>query len=246
MKLEKLRDLSIILINNTYIVISCDSCGGVGLKENDLVKLPPDKVAYLTMNVLCCELASLRVIPSVIINNVCAEMDDTGIKIINGIKNYMNDFYKNKDYIITGSTEENFKMIQTGIGLTAIGYINEKDYINPKSCTDDYLVVIGVPKIGQEVIDDKNEILNVSELWNLINNNCINEIIPAGSKGLNYEINQLKSINKKDIKLNNNIEVDLNKSAGPATCAIVTIPKNKLDEFKNIIIIPYEIIGKIC
>ena len=157
----------------------------------------------------------------------------------------MNNFYKDNEYLLSGSTEENFAIVQTCIGLTAIGYIDKKKYIKPKSNKGDFLVVVGVPKVGQEVIDDENEILKVSELWELINNNCVNEIIPAGSKGLMHEIILLKTDSKIEITFIENILVDLNKSAGPATCAIVTIPNNKINEFKNIIKIPYEIIGKI-
>ena len=109
----------------------------------------------------------------------------------------------------------------------------------------DYLVVIGIPKVGQEVIDDECEILNVEEMWSLINNDCVNEIIPAGSKGLLHEINQLELYNNSTVVFNDNIKIDLTKSAGPATCAILTVSENKIETMKILTKLPFEIIGKV-
>lgn len=243
MKLMTIRDLSVVMLGETYMVVACDSCGGIGLKEYDIVKLSPDKMAYITMNVICCELASLRIKPSVIINNVCAEMNNTGKMIIEGINEYMKDYFPDREFILTGSTEENFKTVQTGIGLSVIGYKNSKEFIIPKSDLGDFIAVIGRSKLGQEVIDDEGEILNSKELWKLLDLSCINEVIPAGSKGLSYEINQLNI--KGEVLLYNNIKTDLEKSAGPASCAVVTISKENMKNFEENLTIPYEIIGEI-
>ncbi len=245
MELMTIRDLSVVLLGDAYMVVACDSCGGIGLKEYDVVKLSPDKMAYITMNVICCELASLRVKPSVIINNVCAEMDTTGKLVIEGINKYMKDYFPEMEFILTGSTEENFKMVQTGIGLSVIGYKNRAEFELPKSSYGDYVAVIGIPKIGQEVVDDKGEILNSRELWKLLETDCINEAIPAGSKGLIFEIGQLDIDDKAETLLYDKVKTDLNKSAGPATCAIITFPKEKMDIVKSSLTIPYEIIGEI-
>jgi hypothetical protein len=245
MELMTIRDLSVVSLGEVYMVVACDSCGGIGLKEYDVVQLTPDKIAYITMNVICCELASLRIKPSVIINNVCAEMDDTGKKVIEGINEYMKDYFLDMDFILTGSTEENFKTVQTGIGLSVIGYKNRDEFFLPSSNARDLVAVIGKPKVGQEVIDDRGEILNSKELWNLLELNCINEVIPAGSKGLGFEIGQLNIDDESEVLIYDNLKIDLNKSAGPATCAVVTLSKDKVDEFKEGLSIPYEIIGEI-
>lgn len=239
------RDLSVVLMGDAYMVVACDSCGGIGLKEHDVVKLSPDRMAYITMNVICCELASLRVKPSVIINNVCAEMDDTGKMVIEGIREYMNDYFPEMKFILTGSTEENFKTVQTGIGLSVIGYKSRDDFSLPESNAGDLVAVIGIPKVGQEVIDDGGEILNSKELWKLLDSRCINEVIPAGSKGLFYELQQLNVADEAELLLYDDAEIDLKKSAGPATCAVVTLPKEKKDDFENCLTIPYEVIGEI-
>jgi hypothetical protein len=245
MELMTIRDLSVVSLGDVYMVVACDSCGGIGLKEFDVVKLSPDKMAYITMNVICCELASLRIKPSVIINNVCAEMDDTGKMVIEGINGYMKDYFPDMDFILTGSTEENFKTVQTGIGLSVIGYKSRDEFFRPSTNEGDLVAVIGVPKLGQEVIDDRGEILNSKELWKLLDLNCINEAIPAGSKGLRFEIEQLNIDGEDEVLLYDDLKIDLNKSAGPATCAVVTFSKDKVDELKEGLSIPYEIIGEI-
>ena len=245
MELKTIRDLSVVLLGDVYMVVACDSCGGIGLKEHDLVRLSPDRVAYITMNVICCELASLRAKPSVIINNVCAEMDDTGKMVIEGIRDYMNDYFPGMEFILTGSTEENFKTIQTGIGLSVIGYKSRYEFYLPASNAGDLVAVIGVPKVGQEVIDDRGEILNAKDLWKLLDSGCIHEVIPAGSKGISYELEQLTIADEAEVLLYEDVRTDLEKSAGPATCALVTFSKKKMDDFETCLTIPYEVIGEI-
>lgn len=245
MELMTIRDLSVVLLGDAYMVVACDSCGGIGLKEHDVVKLSPDKMAYITMNVICCELASLRIKPSVIINNVCAEMDYTGKMVIDGIREYMKDYFSDMEFILTGSTEENFKTVQTGIGLSVIGYKSREELSLPESNIGDLVAVIGIPKVGQEVIDDRGEILNSKGVWKLLDSRCINEVIPAGSKGIAYEIEQLNIADGAVMFLYEDIKTDLKKSAGPATCAVVTFPRGKLAEFIDCLTIPYEIIGEI-
>ncbi len=70
-------------------------------------------------------------------------------------------------------------------------------------------------------------------------------MIPAGSKGLGFEIGQLNIDDEAEVLIYDNLKIDLNKSAGPATCAVVTLSKDKVDELKEGLSIPYEIIGEI-
>ncbi|WP_165974085.1 hypothetical protein [Marinitoga lauensis] len=44
--------------------------------------------------------------------------------------------------------------------------------------------------------------------------------------------------------MKDNIEIDLNKSAGPATCALITLKREDFERLEEIIKIPLNIIGE--
>ncbi len=157
MKARRFRDLTFVEINDEQLlVISCDSSGAIGSKENDIVKVSPDILGYFTTNVALCEILSVGGDPFVIVNTLSVEMNDTGSKIIEGIKRAIEPI-PNKDIIITGSTEENFPVIQTGMGITVIGIINTKDWVMPMTKKGAIALVVGVPKVGEEVIADNGK-----------------------------------------------------------------------------------------
>ncbi|WP_338037303.1 AIR synthase related protein [Marinitoga litoralis] len=223
-------------LGNKELIISCDSSGAIGNKEMDVVKVSPDIVGYYGAHVALCENIAYGATPITIVNTLSVEMNNTGKEIIKGIRRAIDLI--NIDVIITGSTEENFPTIQTGIGITVIG-IKEKN-INFKTEKGDIAVLIGLPKLGEEVLNSK-EILRLDILKTLRNSNYLNEIVPVGSKGIFHEINEISKIWNLEFNLFNN-NIDLYKSAGPATCAIITLKEENL---KNINIdIPINILGK--
>ncbi|QIB26795.1 AIR synthase related protein [Caloranaerobacter azorensis] len=234
MKARRFRDLTFVEINDEQLlVIACDSSGAIGSKENDIVKVSPDILGYFTTNVALCEILSVGGDPFVIVNTLSVEMNDTGSKIIEGIKRAIEPI-PNKDIIITGSTEENFPVIQTGMGITVIGIINTKDWVMPMTKKGAIAVVVGLPKIGEEVIaDNGKEIFSLKILLELKKYPFIQEILPVGSKGILFELKEMARTNGLNLSIFNDIKVDLYKSAGPATCAIVSIEEKYFDILKD-------------
>ncbi|KLO22962.1 selenophosphate synthase [Marinitoga sp. 1197] len=242
MKIKKFRDLSIIeLDKKKEIVIACDSSGAIGNKEKDIVKVPPEIVGYFGAHVALSEIIAYGAYPIAIVNTLSVEMNNTGKKILEGIKKAVKPLKLDMDKIITGSTEENFPVIQTGMGITVIGI--KKRNINFLTVSGDIALVIGIPKVGEEVVGSK-DILTISELLKLRNLNFIHEILPVGSKGLLYEANEIAKTENLNFILSKNIVLDVYKSAGPATCAIVTLKRNDYEKIKEIIDIPVNLIGE--
>lgn len=246
MKISKLRDLTFISINKEQLmVVACDSCGGVGNKERDIVKTTPDIVGYFTCRVPLMEVLAIGAEPVTIINTLSVEMDDTGKKIIEGINKALNSLQITAGAIVTGSTEENFPMCQTGLGITVIGIINKDQWQQPRTESGYLAVVAGLPKVGQEVLaDNERTIISPSIIKELRSNDNIGEIVPVGSKGIIHEIEEIARTNNLSYKLENQSLVDLNKSAGPATCAIITISSEKYESIKKNCPIPMNIVGK--
>lgn len=245
MKISKFRDLTFININKDQVlVIACDSSGAIGNKENDLVQVEPEIVGELTTQVALKEILAIGAEPISIINTLSVEMNDTGEKIINGIKKALEPLNLPYEKIITGSTEENFPTCQTGMGITIVGIINKKSWRRPRALSDSLAVVVGIPKVGYEVLQDKGEIINIKHLLELKQNPKIYEILPVGSKGILVELKEMARTNNLTYCLDEDIKLDLYKSAGPATCAILSIEEKEYAKLKNYFQIPINRIGR--
>lgn len=246
MKISKFRDLTLIDINDEQImVIACDSAGGIGSKEKDVVKVAPEIVGYFTAQVALMEILAIGAKPITIVNTLSVEMNDTGKRIIEGIRRAIEPLNLSDTEILTGSTEENFPSCQTGMGLTIIGIIDKKNWIRPKAKANSLAVVVGIPKVGNEVKEDKGrEVLSIPHLLELKSNPNIYEILPVGSKGILYELKEMVRTNNLSYRLDSEIPLDLNRSAGPATCAIISIEEKNYDSLKKSFTIPVNRIGK--
>lgn len=256
MSIYKFRDLTIIKneIHKDEMVIACDSCCGIGEREADFVNASNEIVGYFSARVCLFELIAFKANPLVIVNNLGMTMKCGGESIINGInraiKEYNSEgFFENNfklEECITGSTEDNFKTLQTFLGLTIIGKKEISSEIKFES--GDEVGLLGIPKVGEEVLDDINnnigEIAGFKELKILVESNSIKDILPIGSKGVIHEV--------KELEISNNINITLSydgaylrKSAGPATAILFICKKGSLEEFKNKISVPIIKIGEI-
>ncbi len=236
MKVDKRRDLSILEIGNgNSLVIACDSCGGIGLKKYDVLKCEPFYVGAFTSRVALMEvLASGASIVSVV-NNICCEMNDTGKEIIRGIKHELSMINADQTFL-TGSTEENFKTDMTALGVTVVGIAKSSELRFHKAQSGDYITLIGSPKVGHEInLTYDSDLATYNDIKSLLTEKYVLEIVPVGSKGIFYECSEIAKYNKMELKIINT-EIDLYKSAGPATCVLALISKDNptLDRYNLI------------
>ena len=246
MKIQKFRDLTFVDINEEQLmVVSCDSSGGIGNKEMDIVKTSPEILGYYTTGVALSEILAVGAEPVTIVNTLSVEMDNTGMQIIEGIKKAISPLNLPDDIVVTGSTEENFPICQTGMGITIIGIINKNQWIRPSTEKGDLCVIVGIPKVGNEVLEDKGrQILSISTLLELVKGCNVQEIIPVGSKGILFEAKEMARTNNLNLVLDKEIFIDLHKSAGPATCAVVSINKDEYEDLRKTCPIPVVKIGE--
>lgn len=245
MKIERYRDLTLIDINeNQCLVVSCDSSGGIGEKENDIVKAIPEVVGYFATQVALMELMAFGANPITVVNTLSVEMDNTGNRVLEGIKQALEPLDLDNEMLVTGSTEENFPVSVTGVGITVIGVINKNEWKKPQTQPGMMGVVVGLPKVGDEVLEDKNEVMDISKLIKLKKKGYIGEILPVGSKGVLYELNEMSNSNNINFILEDNINIDLNKSGGPSTCVILSIEYDKYEELNKEFSLPVNKIAK--
>ncbi|GAB6189799.1 hypothetical protein JCM30566_15410 [Marinitoga arctica] len=206
----------------------------------DIIKTDPKIVGYFGAHVALSENISFGATPIVIINTLSVEMNDTGKRIIDGIKEAVIKANLNTN-IITGSTEENFPVVQTGVGITVIG-IKDKN-LKYKTYSSDIAVLIGTPKVGNDVINNP-DILTLEMINILRTCKVVHEIVPVGSKGIMHEINEIEKYNNLNFEMDKNLNIDLYESAGPATCAIITLNIKNIDILRKRINIPNYFLGK--
>lgn len=234
MKITKVRDLTLITLDeNKTMVVACDSCGSIGMKEGDTLKVPSFYVGKLIsrgpiMEVMC---AGAEVIT--ITDAVCNEMEPTGSEIMKGIKEELK-LAGIADIVLTGSTEENFKSISTGLGITVIGIAKNKNLkVNAieENCK---IISLGIPKVGSEIgLDEDLDIVNYDDLRKLLSLEGVHEIVPVGSKGILYEALELAKNNNMKFVLNKKITVDIHKTAGPSTVIIAAVKDEVLNQIQN-------------
>lgn len=244
MEVKKIRDLSLIDIDaQRTMVIACDSCGGIGIKDGDALKIPTIYVAKFTVRVAIMEVICAGAEIITITNAVCNEMENTGLEVIKGIKEELKAAGIS-DMILTGSTEENFKTISTGIGITAIGMGN-KNKLKVNSIRNEAVIVsIGLPKVGNKInLNKDDEIIDYIDIKKLVKSDYVYEIVPVGSKGIAYEAELLASNNGFTLEFKTELSVDIYKSGGPSTCVIAAVNSKKISEiiknFNNVNIIAY-------
>jgi hypothetical protein len=217
------RDVEVVQIDSNYsIVTACDSCGGVGLKKNDIVKVPPYISGRFTARVAIMEVLSINAIPKTISIAICNEPSPTGNEIISGVVEELKA--ANLDSIpMTISTEKNIETSQTALGITVVGICNNENIRAAKSKAGDYIYSLGVPKVGNELNGfEDTDIVQINHIMKLLKLKGVSDIVPIGSKGILKEIEMLcKNIGCKFIYEPESY-IDVHKSAGPSTCLIFT------------------------
>jgi len=227
------RDVSIINIaEELYLVVACDSLGAIGDKERDIVKVPPYVSGRFTCRVPLMELISVGAVPKALTATICNEPVPTGESILAGIRDEL--IKTGLDIPITISTEKNMPTCQTGLGVTIIGICRKDELRINTTHIGDKLYCVGIPKVGNEVDLEDPEIPDgrlVSDLLKLL---FVQDIIPVGSKGIKGEADMLTAALGLSVRWSEDLNVDINKSSGPATCLLVTASEDLPPIFPSI------------
>ncbi|MFB0544337.1 MAG: ribbon-helix-helix protein, CopG family [Asgard group archaeon] len=232
--------------NKMVLVLSCISSGSIGPNPMDKLKVSGFLLGKLTTRAALMDIISINAWPISIAATLCVKMDPTGSEIIRGIKTEM--VRADLDpLILTVDTEENFDTEQTGIGVTIIGLTYEEDLKIGKSQIGDVIIAVGKPCVGQEVLEAKSskEIADLKDIISFLKPDYVHEIMPVDTEGILSKANLLAHSIGKNINFYENIKFDLEKSAGPSTSVLVTVEKNKVEEFLKYLFKPYSLIGEI-
>jgi hypothetical protein len=212
------------------LIIASDNSGAIGMKKGDSISVPYDTTAYYSFRVAAMECIAAGGEPlSVVLSNFCG--DEAWKELERGIQRGIDELHL-EHVLITGSTESNFLLQQSAIGIMVLGRKlhgkNEDISFNDES----KIAIIGKPLVGNEVIGQDDQIAPLP----LFQKTCRLEGItvwPVGSKGVLSELNRMCK-NQTFFKDQVITDVDVTKSSGPATCFIVLYEENAEAELKKL------------
>jgi hypothetical protein len=241
-------DVSILKIPTGHaIVVGSASSGAIGPKELDEVKVSGKVLGKFLARVALMDVAATGAYPLLLSITLGVEKNPTGHYIEEGIAKEVRILGIESNNVIMVNTEENFGSKQTGAGVTAIGFANETNLRIGKTKPNDLVVAIGLPRIGAEVLpaEARREIADLKDMMSLAQNHFVHDILPVGAFGIESDARMMAQTIGRQLKLNSECKIDLNKSAGPATVILVTLGKDKLDDITWLYKRPINIIGKI-
>jgi ribosomal protein S8 len=241
-------DVSILKIPTGHaIVVGSTSSGAVGPKEMDKVKVEGEVLGKFLARVALMDVIAAGAFPLILSVTVGVEKDPTGNAIVEGIRREARNLGLDPNQVIMENTEDNFETIQTGVGLTVVGFANEEDLRLGKTLPGDLIAAIGEPKVGDEVIasEARGEIATLKIVTQLSQRKYVHDISPVGGFGIASEARMMAYGVGRQLKLYEVKGLDLNKSAGPATVILATIDRDKLEDLTSLIAKPINVVGEI-
>jgi hypothetical protein len=241
-------DVSILKIPTGHaIVAGSTSSGSVGPKIMDKVKVDGNVLGKFLARVALMDVIATGAFPLLLSVTLGVEKEPTGNQIVEGIKREARSIGLDPNQVIMENTEDNFETVQTGAGLTVVGFANDDELRLGKTCPGDLIVAIGKPKVGVEVIlaESKGEVADLKNIIQLSQKKYVHDIAAVGTFGIADEARMMAFVVGRQLKLGEVKGLDLNKSAGPATVVLATVAKDKLEEVISFINKPVSVVGEI-
>lgn len=226
-----MRDILTIPFNDVdSLIIACDNSGAIGMKEDDHVHVPYETVAYYAFRVAVMECMAAGGEPiSVVLHNFCG--NEPWEELVSGIQNGLHELNLS-NVLITGSSESNFLLLQSAVGLVVLGKKTIARTTEMAYSEHLKFAVIGIPLVGNEVIEQNDQVAPLSMFQEV---SKVKEIMiwPVGSKGILYEMNQMFQDERfSDERVIST--VDINKSGGPSTCFLTVYDRHQEETLKSI------------
>ena len=241
-------DVTILRIPTGHaIVIGSTSSGAIGPKSLDEIKVEGRTVGRFLARVALMDVATTGAFPIMLSATLGVKKEPTGREIMEGVRREVSLLGLDPNQVLMENMEENFDTVQTGAGLTAVGFANEDELRLGKTMPSDLLVAIGLPKVGEEVLpaEVKAEIADLRNVIWLSQKKYIHDMVPVGTFGIAHEARMMAFAVGRQLKTNDKLEIDLNKSAGPATVVLVTMDREKFEDMSSLIKKPTTVIGEI-
>ncbi|MBC1485178.1 alpha-L-fucosidase [Listeria seeligeri] len=229
--MPQVRDLSIIDVPSGCVLTSCDISAGFGEKIHDSLAVAPEVTGQLTLRVALLEMIATGAEVVAVSDVVGAEMEPTGRRVIAGIKNELKK--ANLEHIeLNGSTEENIEVTATSVGVLVTGFATRAALKITNVHQAAVLFAFGKPFVGEEVLQNMDQMPDYELVKRLIANSAVLEVVPVGSKGMSYEAHLLAETNDCVFISDETLTVaKMKKTAGPASVILAAVKANVSAKF---------------
>lgn len=222
---QRIRDLLIVNCGSYQLVVACDSNASVGNKPRDHLAWPPRDTGFVASKVPLMEVIAAGAEPLILINNLCVEINPTGLEILRGIEDACKTLRRAP--IITGSDETNMPTVQTGVGVTVIGVAAADALRLGGSRAGDKVYAVGAPLgpvKGEDAFYEETawNVFSLKTLSSLLEMPSVHEVLPVGSKGLAYEFAQLAKVAGLSMAVAKDVAIDMQRSGGANAVALVS------------------------
>lgn len=242
------RDLLLFqLPTDQLLVVACDSSGGIGPKPLDKLKVSGHILGKFTARAALMDVLAAGATPICVVDALGVEAKPTGAEILGGIREEAQLAGLDPQLAVTGSTEKNMVVEQTGIGVTVIGTCKRADLRIGGSQPGDIVAAIGLPSVGAEVLvaEKEGKIAETTDLLKLRKLAFIHETIPVGSTGVLHELETIAEGAKLNYKIVNQTVVDIRKSAGPSTVLLASLNETHLPSLQQATTKPITLIARL-
>ncbi|MCP8311788.1 MAG: ribbon-helix-helix domain-containing protein [Candidatus Methylarchaceae archaeon HK02M1] len=246
--LMKRGDVTLMkLPTGLILTLSYTSSGGIGPKPMDKVKVDGFTLGRFMTRVVLMDTIAINSWPRLIVLTLSVEMSPTGIEILEGVKGEAKKIGLDPEESISMNTEENVNTDQTGLGAVALGLVHEDELRIGRTQPNDALVIIGTPKVGEEVLQAEREgkIADLQEVLRLLQLEFVHDVVPIDTQGIAYEARMVTQMVGRQVKFYDDVKMDLDKPAGPATAVLVTMDEEKIERLAWTVRKPITVIGKV-
>lgn len=201
------------------LIVTSDNSAAIGEKELDAVQVPDALAAKFGARVALAEQwAAGGEVSAIILHNFSGQQQ--WHRYIEGISQFFSELDSPLPPV-SGSTESNMEMLQSGFAVTMIGRCVREQ----QEAAVLHWFALGEPLVGEAVIRQPERIADLKMVKRALDNGLIDRVWPVGSRGIAYEAEQLFG---KEVALADGLAGEA--SAGPATCLLIGVAQNKVAE----------------
>ena len=206
-------------------MIAVDSDGGIGSRENDIVRVPEYVLGRFAVRVPLMEIIACGATPIAAFDMLTVPMDELGKEIVRGVRDELMQAGLGADFPLSGSTEDNVPTTMTGIAAAIVGLVHQDDFRPGRSRPGDTVLCMGVPRSApeDEVGLEDEEIARPEHVRAALSVAAVQDVLPVGSRGVWYEAREMARSAGLEFVESPKAAIDGRKSAGPSTCAIVSV-----------------------
>ncbi|MGG2074202.1 hypothetical protein AB1J28_12705 [Lysinibacillus irui] len=203
-------------------IVTMDNAAAIGEKPQDVVSASDQLTAYMTARVTFLEQLAAQALPcQVLLANFSG--DTAWTRYERGIQQVFEETGIACP-AIAGSTESNMPTLQSGVAITMLGEIQQRQPFDHEQLS---WYTYGLPLVGEEVLAHPEDVAQLQPIFQAWQAEIVQQVWPVGSKGLQGELARLFGQQQVESSL------DLTKSAGPCSVILLGIDPKKEQQAQN-------------